>query len=236
MRGPSDGFHIWNRWWGDDRYQSTTTPDENACQEMVRFLDTWSSVHQKPLLNKNNRNTEFADLLARVLPNAYFVHVTREPFFNIQSLIIARQRVQGDKRVGWGLGAIDNRDSGDGLGYVDDVCDQVFAARDAVERQRATIRSDRLLDIRYEDLCRAPERVVSDIANWVPGLSVDQSRISTELRPFTISDQIQLGEDEVRRIRERVARWQSRSDRIDGESWPTPPHDCVRKETPLHRN
>ena len=121
LHGPNDGFSLWNKWLGDDRYVPRTDLNESEQQEMRSSFSAGSQAFGKPFLNKNNRNTGCLDLLSKVLPQASFIVVRRNPLLVAQSLINAREQVQGDKSVGWGLHSHSSDITQDPLRYVDDV-------------------------------------------------------------------------------------------------------------------
>ena len=103
LSAPNDAFAIWNRWLGTDRYEPARSLDDETKRVLTAFFNAWLTTFEKPFLNKNNRNTDCLNLLAESLPTAYFINVQRDPVSNVQSLIAARERVQGDKKAAWGV-------------------------------------------------------------------------------------------------------------------------------------
>lgn len=65
LNGPNHGFTIWNQWLGEDRYVPRTDLSTDEMKAMQIFFAAWSDTFQKPLLNKNNRNTDCLDQLSR---------------------------------------------------------------------------------------------------------------------------------------------------------------------------
>lgn len=176
FRGVNDGFHVWNRWLGNDRYSVPEDIDPDTREDMQRFFAAWSEAFGLPLLNKNNRNTFCLALLASVLENAVFVVVTREPVFAAQSLLIARKDIQGDTAVGWGLGANRPR-SGPELSPLEDVADQVRFIYGRLHDQLERVPRERVVHVRYEDFCGEPARLVARM------MEVLRER-STETKPY----------------------------------------------------
>jgi hypothetical protein len=138
--------------------------------------------------------------LAATLPNSYFVGVTRNPRMVVQSLILARQQVQGSKSRSWGLYSRVNRSQNDPLGYVDDVCQQVIESRARLQRARTMMGAERYLEIDYDAFCLDPRNAVMRVASFVPQTRVMEQRIAQELRPFRPSNQCRLTADETQRI------------------------------------
>jgi len=168
MSGPNDAFHIWNRWLGDDRYVTKTDLTEEQSAQMRQFFTAWTTKYKKPFLNKNNRNVGCVDYLAKQLPNTYVVAVLRDPACVARSLIHAREVVQGDRKVGWGLQCQEERSHDESLGYVQDVCDQVRKNEADLTSRLQTIDPDRVIQFQYETFCEDPSQCIDTIVDRVP--------------------------------------------------------------------
>lgn len=200
LHGPHDGFGIWNRWLGSNRYAPRTDLTEEELSDMRHFFEVWCSVFRKPLLNKNNRNTSCLALLSSILPNASFIVVRRNPVMVAQSLIHAREQVQGNKRFGWGLHSTETSRTSDPLAYVDDVCCQILSIEDRLNEQLKIIPRHRLVEVRYEDFCRAPSNILQQIANYIPGIGLNKSLTQQPLQSFQISSAVTLTDPEHERL------------------------------------
>lgn len=204
LHGPNDGFSLWNSWLGDDRYVPRTDLKESEQHSMRQFFHAWSNTFRKPFLNKNNRNTGCLDLLSRTIPQASFVVVRRNPLLVAQSLICARDQVQGDKSVGWGLHSHSSDTTADPLSYVDDVCDQILEIEKQLDDQLQHIPEDRLVQITYEGFCEDPAAALRSIIARIPGLNLREELIAAELKPFEASAKITLSESERQRVLARL--------------------------------
>lgn len=151
--GPNDAFHVWNRWFGEDRYRPAQ-PGVHAMEEIGRFFDAWRTLHPMAVISKNNRNTALMPSLAKSIDGVRFVVVHRDPVYVAQSLIEARQMVQGSTEIGWGLAA---RSGGD---PIEDVVRQVQQISALIENDAPT----RAIHIDYEHLCEDPATVIKTIA------------------------------------------------------------------------
>jgi hypothetical protein len=196
LGSPNDAFSIWNRWLGEDRY---TVPDHvspESAVEMRSFFAAWASAFEGPFLNKNNRNTAAVALLAAELPTARFILIRRDPLFVAQSLVHARETVQGDRAIGWGLAAGES-DRGDNLA---DVADQVFRIEVLIEAQFAAVDPTRVFAVDYGDLCADPGGVVTRVAEW---LDLEPQRLD-ELEPFESTDRPRLTTAEFSRLEDEI--------------------------------
>ncbi|MEP3478056.1 MAG: sulfotransferase [Fuerstiella sp.] len=187
MSGCNDAFHLWNRWLGDDRYVTRTDLSEEQRNEMRKFFGAWSERFGKPILNKNNRNVHCTDYLANALPQARFVGVFRDPVCVARSLIRARQTVQGDRKIGWGLQCQESHCYKDDLGYVQDVCDQVRRNEADLRKQLDGLNDDRVIRIQYEAFCKKPDESVDQLIAQIPGLKLRPGTARLGAQAFDVS-------------------------------------------------
>jgi len=173
--GINDGFHIWNRWLGSDRYHAPDTLTGAAAADMRLFFAAWTEAFRQPLLNKNNRNTDCIALLADALPTAQFVVVRRNPKHVAQSLLLARERIQGHKAHKWSVRSTDQDPSAGPMGYVDSVCGQIFEIETRVRAALGTLASDRYLEVRYEQFCEKPATTIQTVAGRASVIPIKMS-------------------------------------------------------------
>ena len=204
LGGPNDGFHIWNRWFGEDRNRVPDSFTPEVLDDLSNFLQSWNATMKRPLLNKNNRNSLCIPAFEAALPNqVYYVHIKRNPVYVVQSLIRSREMVQGDKRLAWGLGS-ENVDNGasveDDLSYIDAICRQVHQIEEKIEKATEQIGKGRRLVIHYEDFCNDPARVIADTYRMVFGAAYDPAQVK-DLKPFKHTNVQRLSDREFERIR-----------------------------------
>lgn len=199
LSAPNDGFHIWDRWLGKDRY---STPQDFSSQEqasMINFFSTWMSVFPQPLLNKNNRNTACIDLLASVFERVFFIIVQRDPVYVAQSLLIAREKIQGSQEVGWGLGSNSNQSASSSLSPLEDVCQQVAKIYQDIAEQKKRLTAGSYLDVSYEDFCQQPDVYIQQIYQTIWNKELDWAVIN-QIQPFTNSNQVRLPQEQFNQL------------------------------------
>jgi len=197
LGAPSAGFSLWNRWLGADRYRVPSEMAPEVAAEMRAFFAAWGTAFDGPFLNKNNRNTAGMGVLATELPNAKFIVIRRDPLFVAQSLLEAREHVQGDRAVGWGLAARSHPSEGD---YLAEVADQVFDIESMVEEAIAYLDPARVLEVGYAELCADPSQIVDRVAGW---LDLTPKGLG-ELTPFVSTDQARLSGEEFARLGQEI--------------------------------
>ena len=201
---PNDGFNIWDRWLGNDRYTPQQSVAQDLKEDMNRFFNAWTTTFKKPFINKNNRNTTCASMLASSLENAYIIIVKRDPIFVAQSLLLAREEIQGDRNIGWGLGCNHisaHRKSDAALHHV---AEQVAWIYSTLDQQAYTIPSDRLITIDYESFCHDPNPIISSIYNRIWETVPGPSRLPKPLKPFKASQSIRLSPDEFDQLQKLI--------------------------------
>lgn len=201
LAAPNDGFHVWNRWLGADRYRALQQISASAEREMKTFFNAWHGAFAKPFLNKNNRNTDCIALLAAIFEHAYFIEVRRHPVYVAQSLLLARQRIQGSKAIGWGLRSAN---AASGKSYVDEVCEQVFAIETKLRADKRRVPPGRLMEISYERFCENPRSVVQRIAQDFLKKEIDEAALRRELRSFDATNAARVEREEFAMIQGRI--------------------------------
>ncbi|QDV88028.1 Sulfotransferase domain protein [Stieleria magnilauensis] len=136
-----------------------------------RFLLGVSTVTGRPLVIKSPTHTGRIAALAREFPDARFIHVTRDP----RALFPSTCRLWAGLAEAQGMQVARRPDAAASTNSSDDGDDQPLSADkqyvvdclrrmyDAFLRDRPTIDSNRIIDIRYEDLVDDPVTVLETI-------------------------------------------------------------------------
>jgi hypothetical protein len=200
---PNDGLHLWDRWLGRDRYTVPTSLSTGTTRAMRTFFGAWEEAFGQPLVNKNNALATCATLVARALPTAHILHIRREPVFNVQSIIGAREKIQGSREIGYGvedpLWPVGRE------GYVTDVCAQVLYHERKIEEQRREIPSERYWVVSYEEFCREPHRIVERVAREILGVRVDADALRARLPPLKNTNRPSAQRDEIEQTLARLS-------------------------------
>ena len=202
---PNDAFQVWNRWLGGHRYRARQELSEAAAEDMRRFFARWLSATGKPLLNKNNRNADCVPLLADALGNSVFVEVSREHEFVVQSLLMARETVQGRVERGWGLDSEQLEPGAPREMVIDAVCAQLDRIQEKLDHAAAAAGNRRYLRIKYEDVCSDPGGTVEAVAAFVPEVTFRSGVDPRAIGPFRGRNVMTLPQSEVDYIRQRLA-------------------------------
>ena len=91
--------------------------------------------------------------VAERFPEALFLHVEREPFFNAQSLLRSRRKFHGDE-ASWYSSRPPGSEQLDGVDPIEQVAGQVQLDIGAVRAGLESLPSERWLRVSYEEFCR----------------------------------------------------------------------------------
>ena len=211
LNGPNDGFHIWNRWFGEDRNHVPESLSPKVLEDMGHFLNLWNVTFNKPLLNKNNRNSLCIKHFEEAYPGkVYYLHISRDPLYVIQSLIQSREMIQGDKTLAWGLGSEDAASEGSDKNeykYIDDIARQVYQVENQITSDLADLVPEaRRYKISYSDFCDTPANVLQDIHRLIFNNELEDESI-VGLKPFKNTNRKKLPDEEFEQIKKTVEKY-----------------------------
>jgi hypothetical protein len=207
--GRNDGLHIWDRWLGNDRYRPPTRLAPAVADDMRSFFGAFETAFGGPIVNKNNALAICADVVAGALPTAHFVCVRREPLFNVQSLLITREFIQGRREAHYGVGDPAYMGRSD-VDPIEDVCAQVlYTERRMAELQR-TLGPERFWIVEYEEFCRAPYAVAERVADEILGIAVDRAAVRAAAPPLATTNKVKLSPADREKVEATLARLAAR--------------------------
>lgn len=202
LAAENDALHLWDRWLGGDRYRLPTSLDAATVKEMQRFFGAYEAAFGRPVLNKNNALATGASMIAAALPTSHFIVIRREPAFAVQSILGAREIIQGSRTEPYGVSDPTRRN---GTDPITEVCAQVLYHERRIEEQRHEIDPARFWVLDYEDFCRAPHAIVERVASEILDVAVDREALKAALPPLGNTNRITLPAAEFERIRATLA-------------------------------
>ena len=104
--------------------------------------------------------------LAKLLPNAYFIHIIRDIRFNAQSLLVSRKNFFGDTKE-WYSFKPPEYPGLSGLTPEEQVVHQVNYTNLAIKKGISSLLPEKVITIKYEELCETPEDTLKKIVNQV---------------------------------------------------------------------
>lgn len=194
---PNDALYLWNRWTDVDRDTIPMHISEDNQDKMQRFFGAVEKFSGKPLVNKNNKLNTYAYQVSKVLDNAYFICLDRNPVYLAQSQLIASKFIHSNERISYGVKFNSTKSSteGEAIDSVEQVCNQVLRHKDVMLQQESLIEKGRFIIIPYEDFCANPSKWVCKISNDILGINLDIEVLRKTLKPFRVSNMRKLDQE-----------------------------------------
>lgn len=201
LAGTNDALYLWDRWLGSDRSRIPTELPDDRGRAMAAFFSACDALFDLPLVNKNNSLNLSAHLVARCLPHARFICMTRNRRQLAQSLYRARCDIHGEPQAPYG--AAQPQAAAAACDPVRSVCEQVAFYEKVNHQQRARLGEDRFWVVSYEEFCRAPETLVRRVAR--EALGDEQLVIGQPPARFEVSTRDRVSGDVAARIDAELA-------------------------------
>jgi hypothetical protein len=200
LGGPSEANHIWNRWVQPDATGFRTILSAAGAQEAARFFAAFGEIDHKVVISKNNNMNVFADVVAAAMPNVLVICLRRSPEFLAQSLLQARRDIHGSVSHGYGVQNVE--DAAAISDPMTSVASQVFYLNRKARELLSLVGANRFWIIDYEEFCRDPGKLVSDISKKLAVPMLTNSGPST-IPPIAIRNVVR-DQAELERIRLRL--------------------------------
>lgn len=200
----NDGLHLWDRWLGPDRYAVPDRLSADAAAELRRFFAAYEHAFGRPILNKNNALATGVLAIAEALPTAHFVYIRRDPIFTAQSILGARETIQGTRAAPYGVN--DPTRNTTAASPIEDVCAQIVYHERRMEEERRIVGDDRFWVVDYERFCEAPHAIVERVGREILRVPVDVDTVRRSLPPLRNTNRSKLPPAEIEEIATTLAR------------------------------
>lgn len=204
---PHEFSYFWRRFFPMGQARRLDDEEWNS-SDLSGFARGWAAMEAAfglPIAAKGILGQYNVLQLAELLPTAVFIHTHRDPFFNVQSLLAARQRVYGSKDA-WFSVQPPGYDSWRHLPPEEQVVNQVMVTNDELRAAGKALGPDRWIDQPYTQFCAAPESTCAALRRVFAAQGYDLED-SLRLEPFAATDEIRVGPEEEREIRGALDRW-----------------------------
>jgi hypothetical protein len=190
---PNEFFYFWRRFFkfGEIQYLDETALDQIDTQKFCAELAAIEAVFGKPLAMKGmiiNWNIPFVH---RLLPHAIFIHIKRNPIYNAQSLIEAREKFLGDRSLWYSFKPVEYP-ALENLDPYQQVAGQVYFTNRAIEQGLNQIDSGGWMEVEYEEFCKAPEVIYQQLRKKLASHGFQLSAKYVGPNSFKSTNQIRL--------------------------------------------
>lgn len=201
---PHEFWYFWRRFFKFGEIQKLTDDELNQInyKEFVSELAAIESVFDKPLVMKGmNVNWHIPFIHKIINGDILFIHVKREPFFQIQSLLNARKKYYGDIEKWYSLKPLEYDFLKDMNPY-EQISGQIHYTNKAIEEGLAKIDESKHLTLQYEEFCEKPESFFKIIKRKLNEQGMNFDKEYNGPHSFDSTNNIKLPDGEIQKIKQ----------------------------------
>lgn len=161
---PNEFWYFWRRFFPmtEPRYLEDRELAQVDRAGFLAELAALESAFARPLAMKGLILALNIPFLSGLLPRALLVAIRRHPFFNIQSLLEARERYFGTREAWYSIRPPEFEHL-QHLSPIEQVAGQVAYTMRGIEAGLGAVELERRLEVSYEAFCAAPDVVYAEI-------------------------------------------------------------------------
>jgi LPS sulfotransferase NodH len=163
---PHEFWYFWRRFLPNEELRHLSPAEEAAIDGpgLAAGLAALEDVLAKPLALKGMIVQYNIPAISRIFDRVLFLHVMREPFYNVQSLLEARQEYYGTRDT-WYSAKPEEYEKLVGADCYTQVAGQVHYTHAAIEDGASRIDPARSMRVRYETLCDDPAAIYAELVD-----------------------------------------------------------------------
>lgn len=201
LLAPNEFHYFWRRFfpYGEIQFLSDEELESVDKETFIAELAALEEAQQKPLALKGvfaNYNLSF---LSTALPTSLFLVVRRQPFFNIQSLILARRKYFDNIEDWYSFKPREYRELKSLSPYHQTVGQVVYTNR-SIDAELKGVDRSRVLEIEYEDFCRDPENLWKRLVARFADANIPIDPSYGQPRRFLSANRVSVSPKELERI------------------------------------
>lgn len=198
---PNEFWYFWRRFFPYGEIQEL---DKDALKNVdaltfVAELAALEAAFEKPLVLKAHIVNWNIPFIAGILERVLFIHITRQPFYNAQSLLESRKQYFGTAD-GWYSFKPPEFEWLKSCSPHEQVAGQVYFTNEAVRSGLRQAGGERFMELRYEEFCKSPATALAAIREQ---LLKQDCEIDTHYggpENFECKNKVRLAEEDVRLI------------------------------------
>ena len=153
LHAPSEAGMMWYRWIPQD----LVVIDEHIISakqkaDMAQNIRSIINRYSKPLIIKNLYFALRIGLIKKIIPEAKFIYLKRDPLYIAQSIYLARQKNTGDPQSEWWSLPYPGYESVLGLSLAEQTAKQVYHLENLIQEELRKLDAEKVLEIQYEEL------------------------------------------------------------------------------------
>lgn len=169
--------------------------NKNNIQQTRSLFKTLSNFYNRPIVVKNTFNTLRIDNIKQVFPNALILYITRNPFFNAQSIILNQNGYKAIDRLHNKISLSDKNST------IFTKSVKLLLHYHTIKTQIAEKYPNSVIEIAYENLCVNPKLYMDKIHNWFldKNFSIDRKNIIKHI-DITIKKEVKLDKADEKQL------------------------------------
>jgi hypothetical protein len=204
---PSEFWYFWRRFFKFGLINKLSD-QELAELDSAGFLEGLAGLEAAqglPIATKAmnlNWNLPFLD---KIMPHTIFVNVVRDPFYNAQSLLFARERFFNDRSRWYSFKPPEYHQLKD-KPAIEQVVGQIYYNRSAVRDGLSDVAQDRKIDVNYSDFCANPKGTYEAIAEKMSAQSYNLPAYAGP-KAFKESQSVKLTDADAAEMKSLIANY-----------------------------
>ena len=187
-----DFGYFWRQWLRMDNVDSACEVDKERelipWEELVRTMVSLKSEFESPLLMKNILGAHHFEALNSHLGPIIWVNIRRNETDNALSIMNAREKFYGNRETWWSCAPPEYHELVD-LPWAKQIAGQVHHLNRFYDSLHQLPLSERIINFDYEDLCRSPEDLLTQIVGKSRDLFDSEILLSEEpVSPLEMRD------------------------------------------------
>lgn len=205
---PSEYWYYWRQFFRfeeDISVLSDEALDEVDGKTFISGLKAFEGLTGKPLALKGMLLNYHIDYLFEQYPKFIFVNLVRDPFYNAQSLLLAREKYFNDRNKWYSFKPPEYASLKD-LDPISQVAGQVVYMQRAVEEQLAKLPDANVITMNYTEFCEQPEHLLSRLQTKISSFGKEVTFEDTifETHGIETNNSIRLSPEETGLLRDRI--------------------------------
>lgn len=205
---PNEFWYFWRRFLPEVDLRRLEEPElaQVKTAPLLAELAALESVLAKPLAMKGLILALNMPFLAGLMKQVLFLYIKREPLYNIQSLLEARERYWGNREQWYSIKP-DEYQWLKQMPPIEQVAGQVALVSHSMEQDLASLDPARWLQVNYEEFCSNPRQVFEAVNEK---LSLQQYRVPWTYQgpeSFQVRNEIRLSRAEHQQVLRAYARF-----------------------------
>jgi hypothetical protein len=183
---PAEGLRFWEYWFDmgiDERIQNICSQKDTINkQKYINTVLSHITTPAMPMITGYLGHALHLDMLQKQFPDAIYVRLRRDPLSTAKSILEARRKSNVEEWFSVFPVECDKYLAEDIIGQV---ASQVFMLN---RRMETDLKSSRVIDISFEDVCASPSTVVDKIINYCnnQGLNLERSAKIPDAFPVSL--------------------------------------------------